>query len=576
MSEINPTGTSRVVVDDIWRVLRPWSYYQMFQLPIILLGFFPVAYGMLIHVFIGYTPDFQCRNLSKPLTEYGIDLSNNQSSHIIEYSQCHITIKEDGTTENQTEMSCPNGYQFSTQQSRSTIVTEWDLVCDNQGLGELSQTLVMVGQIVGAIFLSPLPDRYGRKPVMIVGQVLAFALGVSASFSPTYAVFCVLRFLVGVVIQCLNTTTPVMCLELFPTEYRGSAGIITNTMWSTAVLSLTLFGYFLRDLSWRHIQLVSALSCILGLFSFWTMDESLRWLVANNRKREAMALVRKVASRNNVPPEKALYLLEKVMEGFTITIEPIGHNNDLELTVNTRMTDTNDYNDVNLTEGTRNGHCLKKETVNKKVTENSYTPQISAERDDLLIERSHQDKKSQSEHISYLDVFRNAKLLRNTVILCLCWFSSGFGYMGLFLVPSSFTDDIYINYFINAIVEFPGLFIMLSLINRASRDHRYHRSCCDLPWQIFHIWCCGYAVYIHTGAVSDQRQKYWLWCNRVCSTAWFHGGTVFKRFSILSRVGPGCRLKCHIYSSLVFSTTSTRNQGERTPTDFKGVCIMGN
>ncbi|XP_069137754.1 organic anion transporter 3-like isoform X2 [Argopecten irradians] len=462
-----PKSSSCVIVDDVWRVLRPWGRYQLIQVPIILLAFFPTAYGMLIHVFIGYTPEFHCRNVSRPLTEYGIKLPN--SSYSVKYGQCHIEIRGNDTHGQKTEYSCPDGYHYSTEQSRSTIITEWDMVCDRHGLGELSQTLVMVGQIVGAVFLSPLPDRYGRKPVLVAGQVLAFALCVSASFSPTYAVFCVLRFLVGVVIQCLNTTAPVMCLELFPTEYRGSAGIITNTMWSTGVLSLTIFGYFLRNLSWRYIQLVSALSCVMGLFSFWTLDESLRWLVANNRRREAMTLVRKVARWNRVSESKAVYLLEKVLEGFTITIES---TEDKEMTVIATKTDHEDQNVDLLANDTRNGQFnSKQKNGNIEGTGNLYIQkQSTAEREDLLTTNEQKNQQeSKTEHITYLDMFRNRKLLRNTSVLSLCWFSTCFGYMGLFLVPSSFTTNIYINYFINSIVEFPGLFIMLILINRVGR-----------------------------------------------------------------------------------------------------------
>ncbi|XP_021355215.1 organic cation transporter-like protein [Mizuhopecten yessoensis] len=430
-SSVYPKMATCLVVDDLWQVLRPCGRYQLVQVPAILLGFLPVAYGMLIHVFIGYTPDFQCRNLSKPLTEYGINLSSNESTYNIMYGQCQITIQENGTIGQQTELPCPNGHHFSTQQTQSTIVTEWDLVCDKQGLGELSQTLVMVGQIVGAVFLSPLPDRYGRKPVMHFLLVSLYILSMNS-----------LRGINLSLLQCLNTTVPVMCLELFSTEYRGFAGVITNTMWSTSVISLTLFGYFLKDLSWRYIQLISALSCVLGLFSFWTLDESLRWLVANNRRAEAMALVRKVAKRNNVSEAKAVYLLEKILERFTITIESTqtGRTQDKDLTVMSSMTATNDPIDVlaPLTENERSQFEMQThETVGNEDNENSLLgiperehmrecertikekfDQTITEREDLLKAKEQRDKE---EHISYLDVFRNRKLLRNTLVLSLCW-----------------------------------------------------------------------------------------------------------------------------------------------------------
>ncbi|XP_033749279.1 solute carrier family 22 member 8-like [Pecten maximus] len=352
--------TNNATVDNVLLALKPLGWYQRISILCIFVGFLQMAHTVLIHVFIGYTPDFQCRNASKPWTEYGINLPNN--SYSVEYGQCHVTIKENNTDGHQTELACPNGYHFSSQQIRSTIITEWDMVCDRQGLGELSQTLVMVGQIVGAIFLSPLPDRYGRKPVMVVGQVLAFALGVSASFSPTYAVFCVLRFLVGVVIQ----------------DHRRIPEVAGGQ----------------QQKKRRH-----------GISTESRKAPKRSDLLANDKRNGQSEIPKQPKSE-----DKAI----------------------------------------------------------QDTYQRPHIQQSTPESEDLLTTKDRTGE-SKPEHITYLDMFRNRKLLRNTLVLSLCWFSSGFGYMGLFLVPSSFTKNIYINYFINSIVEFPGLFILLLLINRVGR-----------------------------------------------------------------------------------------------------------
>lgn len=74
---------------------------------------------------------------------------------------------------------------------------QWDLVCDNAARSELAQTMIMMGQGLGAAIFSPLSDRFGRKPINILARVLYIIAGVTAMFSPSIAVFSVYRLLIG-------------------------------------------------------------------------------------------------------------------------------------------------------------------------------------------------------------------------------------------------------------------------------------------------------------------------------------------------------------------------------------------
>ena len=76
-----------------------------------------------------------------------------------------------------------------------------DLVCDQGYLGELVQTLVMAGQLVGAAFASSLSDRFGRKTVLLTSHLKTFSLGIGVAFSPNYTTLAVLKFLLGVLQQ---------------------------------------------------------------------------------------------------------------------------------------------------------------------------------------------------------------------------------------------------------------------------------------------------------------------------------------------------------------------------------------
>ena len=48
----------------------------------------------------------------------------------------------------------------------STIVTDWDQVCDKAALGSLVFSMLMFGVLFGTFIWAYLADRYGRKPTI--------------------------------------------------------------------------------------------------------------------------------------------------------------------------------------------------------------------------------------------------------------------------------------------------------------------------------------------------------------------------------------------------------------------------
>lgn len=65
------------------------------------------------------------------------------------------------------------------------------------GLGELSQTVMMLGQGFGGLIFSMLADKYGRKPVYIATLFGLSALCFGMAFSNGILVYIIIRFLIG-------------------------------------------------------------------------------------------------------------------------------------------------------------------------------------------------------------------------------------------------------------------------------------------------------------------------------------------------------------------------------------------
>ncbi|XP_016376837.1 solute carrier family 22 member 6-like [Sinocyclocheilus rhinocerous] len=69
------------------------------------------------------------------------------------------SLWEEGVEEIETQ-SCEDGWYYNTTEMSSTIISEWDLVCDQRALKQMSQTTYMGGVLVGAVIFGGLSDRF--------------------------------------------------------------------------------------------------------------------------------------------------------------------------------------------------------------------------------------------------------------------------------------------------------------------------------------------------------------------------------------------------------------------------------
>lgn len=74
-------------------------------------------------------------------------------------------------------------------------------MCDNVYLGKLATTIYFCGVMVGGLTFGHVADYFGRKPVMLVCLYVPIAIGFGIYFVESYAVFAVLRFFLGFLMQ---------------------------------------------------------------------------------------------------------------------------------------------------------------------------------------------------------------------------------------------------------------------------------------------------------------------------------------------------------------------------------------
>lgn len=52
-------------------------------------------------------------------------------------------------SETQSSVSCKYGYDYNRSVVHSSIITEWDLVCDNAKFVDIAQIVLMLGILIG-------------------------------------------------------------------------------------------------------------------------------------------------------------------------------------------------------------------------------------------------------------------------------------------------------------------------------------------------------------------------------------------------------------------------------------------
>ncbi|XP_068933150.1 solute carrier family 22 member 16 isoform X2 [Petaurus breviceps papuanus] len=276
----------------------------------------------LASVFMAVTPKFSCRvlgNISQILLHNSSSLQLEdawalftpgkedymvvqlQNGDVWELAQCRRSKREDPYFEyqydgNKSDFPCTDGYFYDQTKWKSTVVTEWDLVCHWEWFAKSIQPTFMLGVLLGAVIFGDLSDRLGRRFVMWFTSTGQFFLGVAVAFTFDYYSFIAVRILLAMAASGYLVVVFVYVTEFIGTKARTWASMHVHAFFAVGIMVVALMGYLVR--TWWLYQIFLSMTTLPFVLCCWALPETPFWLLSEGRYEEAQRVIDMMAKWN--------------------------------------------------------------------------------------------------------------------------------------------------------------------------------------------------------------------------------------------------------------------------------------
>ncbi|XP_046738058.1 organic cation transporter protein [Diprion similis] len=279
-------------IEELMSHMGDFGRYQAWQFFLHVISALTAGIHMMTLVMVAAVPDHRC---AIP----GLDNENFtapwNSTEVIEA----IPTKSKGGLENclmfksgsNVTVEC-DSWVYDRTYYQSSRAIEWDFVCSQRWMGALSQSAYMLGVFAGAVCLGSMADKYGRKIIFYISAVAQLVFGVTVALVPEYYTFLGVRFLYGIFGSAgAYITGFVLTMEIVGPSKRTICGVAFQATFALGIMLVAAWGSLIKDRMW--LQIVYGLHSVLLIGHWWLIDESPRWLWAQGRVKEAVAIIKR-------------------------------------------------------------------------------------------------------------------------------------------------------------------------------------------------------------------------------------------------------------------------------------------
>ncbi|KAJ8304097.1 hypothetical protein KUTeg_017680, partial [Tegillarca granosa] len=252
-------------------VLKKLGSFGPFQRRVfILVSMFetPAAWAMLLPILLSASPDYTCSgpiNVTNGNYDEGVTASLNVSSTL---NLNNSTLLNTCFKNNHV---CP-GIKFIG--GFTSIISEWNLVCENKKIAGYITTIQMCGVLLGALITGQLADIFGRRKVLYLEYIMLLIVSFASAFAGSWQLFAAFRFVIGGLVGGVLVVNFVLPLEYVTPSWRTFCGAVG--FWAVGLMTLAYLG-----------------------FLFLLHGESPRWLLSKGRYKEAVEIINRMAEYNN-------------------------------------------------------------------------------------------------------------------------------------------------------------------------------------------------------------------------------------------------------------------------------------